>query len=114
MEEAPAPTETGFKEHVGAIAGLGCTLHVSPTLLLKPFDGLTVIVDVVDCPAFNTAVESAAEREKSGGTELKVADTVRSEERTRLHCEVPEQPPAQPAKSVDEALSVSSEPEAKL
>lgn len=51
---APSTTEVGFNVQVGVddsrIAG-GLTLHVSATVPVNPFVGVTVIVDVAEVPA---------------------------------------------------------------
>ncbi len=59
--EVPVPLgiEAGLREHVGGRDTAGVMLHVRFTVLLKPFTGATVIVDVADPPAETVAGVSA-------------------------------------------------------
>jgi hypothetical protein len=78
-DELPAVgvTEVGLKEQVGASTGVGDTEHVKVTSLSKPFTEATVIVEVLDWPAENTAGEAAEPKiVKSGVTRVSAREAV--------------------------------------
>ena len=64
----PPETEVGLNEQAGARVTTGVMPQVRLTLLLKPFCGAIVIVDVPDPPADSVAGENAdAATVKSAG-----------------------------------------------